>query len=260
MNFYLEKCYNDIKDPTWPTVANYSDYFKLPQWIRNECEQMHNINNRFDQIEDVAFCTNLTTIGYKFENLVFVPVKKCASTYYTNLFYNQLGWEEIGNFSSLDEDTVFFGVIMDPTTRWLKGITEFFWGRGLVDDQIIKRVLSDNCNVGVLALDPHSMPYSITFGQWLDKINWFPLDFYNESEILNQMSLLFQQTGHEINLPLPVLKLNKSSDEKLALLQKIKNYQQQNFKNNTDFLFMLQVLFADDLKFYRKLINNISTS
>jgi len=260
MNFYIEKCYNDIKDPSWPHVASYSDYCKLPQWIRNECEQLHNISNQFNQIEDMDFCVNLTTHGYKFKNLVFVPVLKCASTYYIDLFHNQLGWEKIGDFASLDKDTVFFGVIMDPTTRWLKGITEFFWTSELVDDQIIKRVLSDKCNVGVLAPCAHSMPYSITFGQWLDKINWFPLDFYNESEILNQMSLLFQQNGHEINLPLPALKLNKSSDEKLALLQKIKTYQQQNFKNNTDFLFMLHVLFADDLKFYRKLINNISTS
>lgn len=36
--------YNLIKDPTWPSVGVLDDFIKLPQWIQDECTNIHKID------------------------------------------------------------------------------------------------------------------------------------------------------------------------------------------------------------------------
>lgn len=39
----VKDSYNAVKDPSWPDIATLDDYKNLPQWIRNECENYHNL-------------------------------------------------------------------------------------------------------------------------------------------------------------------------------------------------------------------------
>ena len=45
-NFFkdqLVNSYNAVKDPSWTSITSISDFKKLPDWIQNECENMHNL-------------------------------------------------------------------------------------------------------------------------------------------------------------------------------------------------------------------------
>ena len=42
--FDVEKFYNQIKDESWPECSTLSDFEKLPQWIQDECINVHGFN------------------------------------------------------------------------------------------------------------------------------------------------------------------------------------------------------------------------
>ena len=37
--------YNNVKDPSWPDCSDIQEFLLLPQWIQDECNQMHNFNS-----------------------------------------------------------------------------------------------------------------------------------------------------------------------------------------------------------------------
>ena len=39
----FQEGYNNIKDAKWPSISSFDGYNQLPQWIRQECEQTHNL-------------------------------------------------------------------------------------------------------------------------------------------------------------------------------------------------------------------------
>jgi hypothetical protein len=39
----IEKSYNAVKDPSWPTINTIEDFKKLPNWIQEECLTQHNL-------------------------------------------------------------------------------------------------------------------------------------------------------------------------------------------------------------------------
>jgi hypothetical protein len=44
----VQETYNNIKDSSWPSITTVDDYKQLPQWIQQECEQIHGIS--FDNL------------------------------------------------------------------------------------------------------------------------------------------------------------------------------------------------------------------
>jgi hypothetical protein len=44
--------YKDIKDPSWPSCNNLEEFKLLPQWIQNECVDLHKIDIRPHNITD----------------------------------------------------------------------------------------------------------------------------------------------------------------------------------------------------------------
>jgi len=45
-NFFhmkIQESYNAVKDPSWPVVTNFENFKKLPQWIQDECNNIHNL-------------------------------------------------------------------------------------------------------------------------------------------------------------------------------------------------------------------------
>jgi len=39
----IQKSYNAVKDDSWPPASNFDDFKNLPQWIQNECINVHNL-------------------------------------------------------------------------------------------------------------------------------------------------------------------------------------------------------------------------
>ena len=39
----IQESYNAVKDDSWPSVSNLSDFKNLPQWIQDECIDIHNL-------------------------------------------------------------------------------------------------------------------------------------------------------------------------------------------------------------------------
>lgn len=39
----IQESYNAVKDPSWPLVASFDDFKNLPQWIQDECNNIHNL-------------------------------------------------------------------------------------------------------------------------------------------------------------------------------------------------------------------------
>lgn len=106
-------------------------------------------------------------------NLVFIRNEKCASTYYAGLFRAN-NWIKIP-FTDIDWDVDHvFSFIRDPLIRHIKGIVEDIIYLGCEHD-LAGRV-GRNFWVELPWLGLHSMPISIKFGKYADKINWIPID------------------------------------------------------------------------------------
>jgi hypothetical protein len=47
----LVRSYELCKDPSWPVVRTWDDYYNLPDWIRQELDQMHGVHDRGTWLE-----------------------------------------------------------------------------------------------------------------------------------------------------------------------------------------------------------------
>lgn len=106
-------------------------------------------------------------------NLVYIRNEKCASTYYAGLFRANL-WQKI-SISSIDWNTDHvFSFIRDPLIRHIKGLVEDMILLGCewqLADKVGKKFWEELPWLGL-----HSIPMSIKFGAYANKINWIPLD------------------------------------------------------------------------------------
>ena len=253
---FLQEFYKNVKADDWPLIETYCDFINLPTTIKNECYNLHNAQSRITQLEDPEYWRNLVRYGYQYNNLVFVPVAKCASTYYSTLLEN-LGWQKI-LLSTVDFDSIFaFGVIMHPLIRYLKGITEWIWQLELlptyigdIENQDFFKKLTD----ALIAPDIHCLPYTAIYGNRLEKINWIPMDNLSDNDIKQHMIQMCKSNGHDIFFPLNDTRIHKSPLEKLNLYNAVK----QSFIKKPDKIYTIYSLLANDLKFYHQLINKFS--
>jgi len=256
-DIFLKKFYNDIKDDSWPLINTYCDFLKLPEHIRNECINDHNMNQRLEQIESHSYWQKILPNVYYYENLAFLPVLKCGSLYYIDLFENQLGWKKC-KFSDLAPGTVCFGFFEEPTTRYLKGITEWIWWNilPLVNNDITKipTTLLETVIIG----DPHSVPYTMCYGHSLEKINCIPMHQTTNEQQMQYLTTLFKTQNHNIKLPTTENRLHTSDELKLKLYNLIRqvfeNYlpEKEEYLHRGEFTYLF---LSQDLKFYRNLLN-----
>ena len=273
LDIEIKNFYNDIKDSAWPNIQNYADFLKLPNGIQKECNEIYNFQQRKNEIINVDHWVQLTTEIYVYKDLAYVPVPKCAYSYYTTLFTN-LGWKKV-NINDVDiQTTKFFGTVMHPMTRWLKGITEWIvesytignktiidswtiepgavdWKKLEIDLQTdsFKKLIS-TVNVG----DIHSMPYSAMFGNLLNKITWIPMDILTDDEIKISMMNFFKLHKHGISIPLNHKRLHESTPNKLKLFNNIKS----QYVSNKNQIYLFYKLYSNDLKFYYTLLDNFN--
>lgn len=114
--------------------------------------------------------------AYRFNNLVYIPIPKHASSSYIELFRNRLNWLPIQTDEIDWVNDHVFAHLLHPYTRHLKGITECVQKYDLID-------LLDNEKflklLGTAVFDLHSYPLATVFGEHLYKIDWLLLD-HNE--------------------------------------------------------------------------------
>lgn len=251
MNIFLEKFYNSVNCPSWPEVKTYSDYHRLPLHIKQECEQQHNLFNRLSEIEDPDYWRKLVVDVWVKDNLGYVPVVKCANTYYSKQFQD-LGWRKT-TIGRIDKETVLFGVIKDPLTRWLKGIVEFLCQVVRIDnvtDELLARLLYT-----VAMPDLHSVCYHIYFGNYLNTINWIPMDHLDDQQIKTCLQTFCKKHGQTVDFA-DQHRINASSDLEKNLYNKIKTLLYVDIDKNSPYALNLQIFMAPDLAFYRNLISN----
>lgn len=255
-DYFFKKFYDDVRTDHWPLVANYNDFLKLPKHIIDECYQLHNLQIRKDQIESQKYWiarSNLA-IGYKSNDLIYVPVFKCASTYYTQFFHESLGWEKINLWQQDWSQVSAFGIIMHPITRVLKGLTQTMGMSYNYNYEKILVQLQDpdylNFVRSISICDPHSMPLRFSYGELFEKIHWMPMEL-GVDRIKDLMTEIALNHGIVLDIPRGDKQGNQSSDVKTKIFEIIRNNWLAS-EPTGDFY----ALFADDLKSYHKIVEN----
>lgn len=263
--------YNNIKSPDWPTIQSYHDFKNLPIWIQDECKVLHGFDHKRQQLRDPNHWAKIYTTVYVKNNLAYVPVPKCAQSYYMYVLTN-LGWVA-NNHSQLNNDVKLFGLIMHPLQRKIKAITQFIidcfttnldkaseldnrmfrsasvdWDKieELTKSSELSRLIANIC-VG----DWHSIPYHIMFGDDLHKINWIPMDGLSDTEIKQCVMDFFVIHGLQETLPLNDQRIHISCDRQ----KKLNQWVEQILLNNHDHQSMFQQTYCKDLAFYYDLLD-----
>ena len=261
VDLFLQKFYNDVKDPGWPIIDDYSDYVKLPDHIKLECQTQHNIQQRFEEIYNPNYWQQLTQFGYQFENLIYVPVLKCAHNYYTKFFRDRLGWKKVDLRNVDTASSNMFGLIMHPFSRHLKGMTQWFWEAYEYSDSL-DQLDSDLSKPHIMKLlgstilgDSHVVPYSFVFGNLLNQINWIPIDNMSDEDIMKNVISFCEKHNCKITPPTDIERSNTSSVQKLKLYNIIKSIFYNQKIDNNEKIHILYYLYSEDLRFYQNLID-----
>lgn len=265
--------YRRVRDPNWPDIQSYSDFCKLPTNIKDECTNIHGLELTKSQILDQNHWICLTQDVYTYKNLAYIPIPKCAYVYYTT-FFTSLNWEKT-TLSSIDiKSTKFFGTIMHPMTRWLKGVTEWLTLAYAIGDfkkdpanpwlvepyevDLVQLNLDLESSAfkkligSLLVSDMHSMPYSAMFGNLLNQATWIPMDIMSDNDVKIKLMNFFSANGHDISIPLNDKRLHESPPEKL----KIFNYIKDTCFKDSNQLYSFYKLYSNDLKFYYNLVES----
>lgn len=263
-DLFFQSFYENVKDPSWPCAENYCDFVKLPQHIKDECYNKHRLAEKLEQIEDADYWfDNLLSQFhhvYQHKNLIFLPVPKCGSQYYDELF-ERMGWKKIKIKAKDFDNNVIFAPVMHPLSRYLKGLTEWVWRNNLIEDydNLIEQKMFVNLMSELLIADVHTVPYTYTFRHLMSKVHWIPMDNFTDNEVKQIMMNLFKKHNHNIELPLNEPRIHESNKDKLKIYQAVKHLYQNKKLPNLN-IYLIYIFFAEDLKFYRHLVDNFDPS
>jgi hypothetical protein len=267
--------YDSVKDPSWPNIANYHEYQKLPAHIKNECDNLHNFQSRKKELCDPDYWLTQLLEVCVYENLAYVPIPKCACTFYGSMFHN-MGWKRVRLIDVDIKNTKFFGLVMHPLERRHKGIAEWLvksyyenkpqplesdpWLHSLEEinwPQLhtnIKTKYFKNLLASIISADQHSLPYHLMFGSLLDQINWIPMDTMSRSEAQISLMNFFKLQGHNIQLPMDTEPLHVSTDDQLQVYNIVKEI----FNNDPEAIYQFYAIYGNDLKFYYNLVDKFT--
>ena len=151
---------------------------------------------------------------YRQGRVVYIRTLKCASTFYSTLFESN-HWQ---TQTLLDIDWDFdhvFSFIMDPMERRLKGLAEFIM---TLDHRDLLEVTEFWPMVSYL--DFHSMPYTMTYKNFCNKIDWIPID-HPEFKSEHLVEILLRDNN--ISLDWSFTESHRSTDRKKEVYNKIKS-------------------------------------
>lgn len=192
---------------------------------------------------------------YRNKNVVYLATLKAASTFYTSLVLAN-NWEVI-RFSDINWsiDHVF-GFIVDPKVRYLKAVTEDYFNEEVemvidgiedwVPDPEFQNILcailgkhKSQCFV----LTHHSLPLSVTLGDYVRKIDWIPADTDIRSEIF--FTKLCEKYKIAIDYTSENIDEHKSNAYKTLIFNKLKDL----FGNGNYFQ---ELVLAKDIDLYNE--------
>jgi hypothetical protein len=256
-DYFFSDFYKRVRDDSWPDATTYNDFLKLPYNIQQECFQMHNFQQRLNQLEDEKYWKDRSfhNTGYQCQNIVYVPVMKCANSYYVDLLHVQNGWTPV-NLSDLDLDNIhLFGLLLHPFTRRVKGILENLCQSYDYDYKKLFLLLQQADFAKflgkIIILDAHTMPYSFIFGHLLEKINWIPMEPYTDIELQQQIKQFADAHTVNIKLPNTINRINQSSPMKQQCFIEL-----QKIYSQTRPPAELYQMFSRDLSLYHRLIES----
>lgn len=157
---------------------------------------------------------------FRHGHLVYLPLAKNASTFYTNVFRNHLHWlEEDSSSIDMKKDKVF-AHIQNPETRHINGTVEALRQLnllGLVEHPAISQLLP------VAVFDLHSYPLVTSLGEdWCYQIDWIPLDHPADRNSTELTELLLKH--HSVTVDLQSMpRLYEASPTVLRTRQKLRN-------------------------------------
>jgi hypothetical protein len=260
-DYFFTNFYDRVKDQSWPQVYTYDDFLKLSDIIQQECFQLHNLRSRLTEIEDEKYWINHGThnIGYQCQTVVYVPVLKCANTYHVNLFHNQNNWKQV-KLSELNLDSVhLFGLMLHPLARRIKGIVQVLSQSYSSDYKKILLQLQQpefaTFISQISTLDAHTIPYSILFGDLLNKIKWIPMELFSDRELQQQIKKFTDSHNVTVNFPEIITRTNKSDTYKTQCFEEL-----QKIYLQTEPIAELYQMFSKDLALYHSIIEPNETS
>jgi hypothetical protein len=185
---------------------------------------------------------------YRRGRLVYAPVFKAASSYYTNLLEHN-GWESILYTDvNWDHDHVF-GFIMDPIKRYFKGLAQDLSGNIVNGEEFIEaneeRIVTDT---HFLLYSYHTLPISTTHADHYYYIDWIPLD--SDTHATVYLEQLLEQHDIKLNIP-EKLHYHPSTDKKVELYEWTRNLWRDNN------LLLLHLL-KDDIELYNKVMKRFT--
>lgn len=175
--------------------------------------QMNTINASHYGIQ-AATCNNIT----------YVRNYKCASSFFFYNFVNTYGWQEI-NYNDIDwTNSKVFAHIIDPIDRRHKGIAHwinYHLDCDINDVRIAKLIKN------ISFLDNHSASYWDTFGENCYKIDWIPIDIFDNKKVIE-----FTENFLRYNKQYTIKGFDYSYKHESAVLEKELYYKiKQQFEN-----------------------------
>lgn len=161
-------------------------------------------------------------VGYKKNKLVFIPILKTASIFYSSLFEKNNFQQVSGNDIDWTSDDVY-GFLMNPVQRYLKGLTEdanmvHVYGTNL--KKIIFEILNYK-QLHLCLLTVHSLPLSLQLGEYIYKIKWLPIDnqFFDPNTFIDNLCKI---NNIEINWSNHNSKIHTSDRQSIELFEQLK--------------------------------------
>ena len=157
--------------------------------------------------------------AYRFNNIVYIPIAKNASSTFKYVFHEELGWAKT-TCDQIDwlSDKVF-GHYQHPYTRHTKGLAEAMYRYGfqdLVNDIRLRRLMA------TAVFDVHSYPIVPTLGgDWAYKIDWILMDHPCSNSVQSaSVDTLTNKLLHYYGIEIDITHYKRkytSSRQKLAL-------------------------------------------
>jgi hypothetical protein len=135
---------------------------------------------------------------------------------------------------------------MEPMQRRLKGLAEFVWGNQRQD------LLTQDSLFwgGTLYMDMHSVPYTLSYGNHCEQIDWIPLDSFGQPPDLSETMLCALLQHYGLNYELPSGREHVSNSAKIAIYDTIK---QKTGNGN----FAIHLGLSEDIDLYHRVCSGI---
>lgn len=248
-DWFLKKSYRDIRDASWPDIDYWDDFLCLSDSIKRECKEQHALDHWINYLHSDEFSSlNAHQRFFQKDRFVFVNVAKCGSVHHEDFFVRRLNWSKL-TLRDLEaqqrQDLVFFGLMMHPLRRYLKGVTEYIFVQG-----ISQCIDLDNFMEYTVCPDIHSMPYSMIVRPDLDRIHWIPLNKMQPQEVKQCMNRLFEHYCSDLRIPVEHPPLHESTPEKTAIFHQVKTV----WEKQGQAMYNVYQMHHGDIKFYHDLI------